>query len=264
MIETRRREALRAELRQAIEAAMRNNEEDDRRIRRDLALIALIALTALDRNDPSLDVDCYVCNCVVQCDGRLETLKIAHELGYTWNTYTSYLAAKYCTVDVMAYLHENGCPWDSGTFSTAGSAAGGHLEMLKYLFDHGCPWGRSACYNVAYEGNLQCLKFLHEHGCPWDGRTIRYARLAGHIDCLEYARAHGCPEDIIYDDNDDDDDDDDQHELAASISDELPTVMAMIDEHSATLPEGAYVELCGFLRKVHSLVRAPDHEGTDA
>ena len=257
MIETRRREALRAELRQVIEAAMRNNEEGDRRIRRDLALIALNALEALDTNDPSLDVHCYVCNCVVQCDGRLETLKIAHELGYTWNIFTSYRAARYCTVDVMAYLHENGCPWDERACASA--AAEGHLEMLKYLFDHGCPWDEIACADAAYIGHLECLKFLHEHGCPWDGLTIQDARDTGHIDCLEYARAHGCPEGIIYDD-----DDDYQHELAASISDKLPTVMAMIDEHSATLPEGAYVELCGFLRKVHSLVRAPDHEGTDA
>jgi len=252
MIETRRREALTAELRQVFEAAMRNTEEDDRRIRRDLPLTALTALeAALDTNDPSLDVHCYVCNCVVQYDGRLETLKIAHELGYTWNTYTSYLAAKYCTVDVMAYLHEDGCPWDS---ACASAAEGGHLEMLKYLFDHGCPWDENACANAAYGGHLQCLKFLHEHGCPWDWLTIQSARDAGHIDCLEYARAHGCPEDI--DDDTDDDTDEDHHILAKRISDKLPAVMAMIDEHSATLPEGAYVEMCGVLRQVHSLVRA--------
>ena len=249
MIETRRRAALaKAELRQAIEAMKRKAEEDDDGFRRNMALRVL---EALDTNDPSLDVHCYVCNCVVQYDGRLETLKIAHELGYTWNTYTSYLAAKYCTVDVMAYLHEDGCPWDS---ACASAAEGGHLEMLKYLFDHGCPWDENACVNAAYGGHLQCLKFLHEHGCPWDGRTIRYARLAGHIDCLEYARAHGCPEDI--DDDTDDDTDEDHHILAKRISDKLPAVMAMIDEHSATLPEGAYVEMCGVLRQVHSLVRA--------
>ena len=254
MIETRRREALKTELRQAIEATKRKAEDDDDGFPRNMALRAL---EALDRNDPSLDVNCNVCDCVVQCDGRLETLKIARELGYPWNTYTSDLAVRYCTVDVMAYLHENGCPWDERACASA--AAQGHLEMLKYLFDHGCPWDEIACADAAYIGHLECLKFLHEHGCPWDGLTIQDARDTGHIDCLEYARAHGCPEGIIYDD-----DDDYQHELAASISDELPTVMAMIDEHSATLPEGAYVELCGFLRKVHSLVRAPDHEGTDA
>ena len=126
--------------------------------------------------------------------------------------------------------------------------------MLQYLFDHGCPWGRYTCSNAAYYGHLECLKFLHEHGCPWDGLTIQSARAAGHIDCLEYARAHGCPEDI--DDDTDDDTDEDHHILAKRISDKLPAVMAMIDEHSATLPEGAYVEMCGVLRQVHSLVRA--------
>jgi len=246
MIETRRREALTAELRQAIK---RKAEDDDDGFRRNMALRAL---EALDGNDPSLDVNCNVCDCVVQYDGRLETLKIARELGYTWNTYTSYLAARYCTVDVMAYLHENGCPWNEDACASA--AEGGHLEMLQYLFDHGCPWDLYTCSNAAYYGHLECLKFLHEHGCPWDGLTIQAACDAGHIDCLEYARAHGCPEDI--DDDTDDDTDEDHHILAKRISDKLPAVMAMIDEHSATLPEGAYVEMCGVLRQVHSLVRA--------
>jgi len=253
MIETRRREALTAELRHAIEAANRNAEEDDDEIHRGCASYAL---EALDRKDPSLDEHCTVCNCIVQYDGSFETLRIARELGYPWNTWTCCLAACIRNVDVMAYLHENGCPWDESAFESA--AFGGYLEMLKYLFDHGCPWDESACAYAAEYGHLECLKYLHEHGCPWDGETIQAAREAGHIDCLEYARAHGCPEDIDDDDDDDDDeeeDEDDQRELTKRISNKLPTVMAMIDEHSAALPEGAYVEMCGFLRQVHSFFR---------
>ena len=251
MIETRRREALKTELRHAIETAKRNAEEGA-----DQYKLASCALHALDRNNPGLDVNCNVCTCIVRSDGSLETLKIARELGYSWVEDTIMCAARYCSVDVIAYLHENGCPWDVWTFEFA--AAGGRLEILKYLFDHGCPWNARACASAAHFGNLECLMYLHEHGCPWDWLTIQYARDEGHIDCLEYARAHGCPEDI-----EDDYYNEDQRELTASISDELPTVMAMIDEHSAVLPEGAYVEMCGFLRKVHSLVRTLDHEATD-
>ena len=250
MIETRRREALTAELRQAIEAANRNAEEDGRQL--DPGYVSCV-LEMLDRNDPSLDEHSDVCNCIAECGGSLEALKIAHELGYPWDRDTSCFAASNCSVDVMAYLHENGCPWDAWTFALA--AMGGHLKTLKYLFDHGCPWDEDACTYAAENGHLQCLKYLHEHRCPWNRETIQAAHDAGHIDCLEYARAHGCPED-----GEDDYYNEDQRELTASISDELPTVMAMIDEHSATLPEGAYVEMCGFLRKVHSLIRTLDHE----
>ncbi len=262
MDETRGREALTAELRHAIEAIKQKAEENS-----DPKTIASYALEALDRNDPSLDVHCHVMNCIVLCRGRLDVLKIARDLGYPWNIYTSYFAARKRIVEVMAYLHENGCPWDAWTCLYA--AARGHLELLKYLFDHGCPRDEFACAYAADRGHLECLKFLHEHGCPWDGETIRLARHAGNYSCLEYAQAHGCPEDIIDDDNDDDDDDnddddddeeeeeeeEDQRELAKRISDKLPTVMAVIAEHSAALPERAYVELCGFSHKVQSFFR---------
>ena len=263
MDETRRREALTAELRQAIEAMKRDAEEDNDQQYR---VYALRALQLLDRNDPRRDASCDVCTCIVWCGGSLEMLKIARQLGYPWNTNTSYFAACIRNVDVMAYLHENGCPWNAGAVKEA--AARGHLEMLQYLFDHGCPWHTFACANAAYGGHLECLRYLHEHGCPWDGETIRLARHAGNYSCLEYAQAHGCPEDIIDDDNDDDDDDnddddddeeeeedEDQRELAKRISDKLPTVMAVIAEHSAALPERAYVELCGFSHKVQSFFR---------
>jgi hypothetical protein len=117
MIETRRREALKTELRHTIETMKQKADEDS-----DQFKLASCALKELDRNDPSLDVNCNVCNC-------LETFKIARELGYSWDEDTSMCAARYCTVDVMAYLHENGCPWDEVTFASA--AAGGHLEKLK-------------------------------------------------------------------------------------------------------------------------------------
>ena len=38
----------------------------------------------------------------------------------------------------------------------------GHLEVLKYLHENGCP-----CTEAARNGKLNCLKYLHENGCPW-------------------------------------------------------------------------------------------------
>ena len=43
-------------------------------------------------------------------------------------------AAKGGHLDVLKYLHENGCPWDEWT--CAGAAVGGHLELLKYLHEN--------------------------------------------------------------------------------------------------------------------------------
>ena len=42
------------------------------------------------------------------------------------------MTGKQGDLEVLKYLHENGCPWDKWTcFAAAGS---GHLEVLKYVY----------------------------------------------------------------------------------------------------------------------------------
>ena len=66
---------------------------------------------------------------------------------------------------------------------------GGHLEVLKYLHENGCPWGEYTCRSAAEGGHLEVLKYAHENGCPWDEGTCMFA----HPRCRPYLIEHGCP-----------------------------------------------------------------------
>ena len=55
------------------------------------------------------------------------------------------------------------------------AARGGHLEVLKYLHENGCPWNEDTCWHAAEGGHLEVLKYAHEKGCPWDENTCSSA-----------------------------------------------------------------------------------------
>ena len=86
-------------------------------------------------------------------------------------------------LDVLQYLHENGCPWDERTCWKA--ALGGHLDMLQYAHENGCPWDESTCYEAAKRGHLHVLMYAHENGCPWDEWTCETAAEGGRRDVLD-------------------------------------------------------------------------------
>ena len=94
-------------------------------------------------------------------------------------------------LDLLQFLHENGCPWHEETCSVAAEL--GHLECLKYAHENGCPWNEFTCSEAAYYGHLECLKYAHENGCPWNEFTCSYAARYGQLECLQYAHENGCP-----------------------------------------------------------------------
>ena len=61
-------------------------------------------------------------------------------------------------LDLLKYLHENGCPLSKYMCSTA--AVHGHLKILKYAHENGCMWDEITCLNAAYHGHLKILKYL--------------------------------------------------------------------------------------------------------
>jgi len=44
----------------------------------------------------------------------------------------------------------------------------GKLEVLKYLHENGCPWNKKCCQYASHNRHLEVLKYLHENGCPWN------------------------------------------------------------------------------------------------
>ena len=94
-------------------------------------------------------------------------------------------------LELLQFLHENGCPWNEETCSYA--AKNGHLECLKYARENRCRWDKDTCFWAAENSHLECLKYLHENGCPWDELTCSKAAKNGHFECLKYAHENGCP-----------------------------------------------------------------------
>jgi hypothetical protein len=110
---------------------------------------------------------------------------------YPWDVRACKAAAGAGHLDVLKWLHKEGCPWD--TESCEAAAKGGHLEVLKWLRANGCPWGARACAEAASAGHLDVLKWLHKEGCPWDTESCEAAVEGGHLEVLKWLRAKGCP-----------------------------------------------------------------------
>ncbi|CAB9517821.1 expressed unknown protein [Seminavis robusta] len=94
-------------------------------------------------------------------------------------------------LDVLKWLHENGCNWD---YTTAHKAAlGGHLDLLKWARARGCPWDNMTCAYAALGNHLEVLKWVR---ATTDGRLGNHicagAAAAGNLEVLKWARANGC------------------------------------------------------------------------
>jgi hypothetical protein len=69
-----------------------------------------------------------------------------------------------------------------------------NLEILKWLHEQGCSIGKAnICSDAARNGNLEMLKWARENECPWDEKTCTSAARSGHLDILKWARKNECP-----------------------------------------------------------------------
>ena len=127
------------------------------------------------------------------------------------------VAAKYGSLDVLKWLHQNGCDWSKWTCQWA--ASGGHLDVLRYAHENGCPgtsvraqqrrktgtltvfdahengcdWSKWTCIRAASGGHLDCFKYAHENGCVWDEGTCSEAANRGHLEVMKWLHNNGCP-----------------------------------------------------------------------
>jgi hypothetical protein len=101
-------------------------------------------------------------------------------------------AAKIGNLQLLRFLHENGCSsW--GKFTCEIAAENGHLGCLEYVHKNGSPWDNWTCFYAAKYNHIECLKYAHENGCDWDKNTCETAVKHGHLYCLMYACENGCP-----------------------------------------------------------------------
>ena len=80
------------------------------------------------------------------------------------------------------------------------AAKGGHLEVVQWLRQNGCPWNSTTCYLAAKGGHLDVFKWLRDQDppCPWNEGTCTDAAWGGHRNVLEWLRDQDppCPLDI--------------------------------------------------------------------
>ena len=74
--------------------------------------------------------------------------------------------AKFGNLEVMKWLKDRKCLWNTCIFKCA--ADSGNLEVMKLLYSNGCPWNESTFNSAAMFGNLDNMKWLYLNKCPWD------------------------------------------------------------------------------------------------
>ncbi len=99
--------------------------------------------------------------------GKLDIYQWAYENG-------GYIDERlYSTAASNGHLHmikhfrqlDNDHPlWDEQTCMYA--VIGGRLEVLKYLHENGCPWNKFCCVHATSRNNQEIVQYLHENGCP--------------------------------------------------------------------------------------------------
>ena len=45
---------------------------------------------------------------------------------------------------------------------------GGHLELLQWVHTNGCPWDERTCSMAVCDGHLEVLKWARANGFPWN------------------------------------------------------------------------------------------------
>jgi hypothetical protein len=121
--------------------------------------------------------------------GHLKTIRFLHENGCPWELSTiSLRAAESGSVELLQYLKQHDCEFDTETMSFA--SAKGNTHVCEYLLSEQCPWDLSACLYAANGSHLSTLRWLHEQGCPCDTHAVRVAATkAGHAAILKFMQS---------------------------------------------------------------------------
>lgn len=69
--------------------------------------------------------------------GRLDVVKVLHELEFNWNADTCATAAAWDRLEILKYLRKNGCPWDKEVYVYA--IARKHWKLYDWAKENGCP-----------------------------------------------------------------------------------------------------------------------------
>ncbi len=96
--------------------------------------------------------------------GWLECFKYAHQHSKCklYKEYT-FCAARDGQLELLTYLHEQGCKWDAK--AAVAAAKNGHVECLEYLLSQGCAHSKDICIAATKRKQAKCLEVAKKYGC---------------------------------------------------------------------------------------------------
>eukprot|EP00611_Tribonema_gayanum_P025776 TRINITY_DN5971_c0_g1_i3.p1 TRINITY_DN5971_c0_g1~~TRINITY_DN5971_c0_g1_i3.p1 ORF type:complete len:559 (+),score=141.68 TRINITY_DN5971_c0_g1_i3:150-1826(+) len=126
-----------------------------------------------------------------QCGQRqsLEWLEVAFDGETPWDENVISFAATSGSVELLRWLHAEGCPWDDHASRVA--AIDGHIEMLDWLHAVNAPMALDAC-DFAYDcDQFEAFEWAYSHGLPVSGKLEVKLALEGDDERLEWLRVRG-------------------------------------------------------------------------
>lgn len=87
------------------------------------------------------------------------------------------------TLDCFIYAHQHGMCALSSNY-TCNAAGNGQLELLKYLHEQGCPWHEDAAELATFYDHADCLEYVLSHGCPYTDAVYNAAKTRNLVECI--------------------------------------------------------------------------------
>ena len=110
-------------------------------------------------------------------EGRLDVLKWLFEKGCP-------ISRKLCAsgavnsghVHMLQWMKDNGMTGEWRERHMYSAACNGHLEVVKWLHANGCPWDEKACLFAGARTHWDILQYLVDNKCPgWEEAAIKHA-----------------------------------------------------------------------------------------
>jgi hypothetical protein len=110
-------------------------------------------------------------------EGRLDVLKWLFEKGCPMDhTRCASRAAYTAHVHILQWMKDNGMTGEWCDYHMWSAASRGHLDVVKWLHANGCPWDEDACDCAAEYKHWDTLQYLVDNKCPgWEEAAITYA-----------------------------------------------------------------------------------------
>lgn len=127
--------------------------------------------------EKQIDIRWSLYDLAIQCN-QLKVIKWAHENVYKWTRKNFLSAGEKGNIEIIKYMHKNGCYLDIDFCGTIVLMA--NLELLKWARENKCPWDENTFYWATQSSIgqdfpndlIKILNYLKENNCPWDERTI--------------------------------------------------------------------------------------------